>query len=1184
MEGSRIGFVGILGVALALAGCSSTEPSSSAPPGAPAADQLPGPADAHAISALPDQPPPETADWIALPPLLVSASRVSLVLEEAATVGEINSLLAAVGARIVGGNPLVGALEIAVDPDRFPVGEAVDLAGGHSGVLVASFDLGGAGPDVLGPAHASPPALKNEPNSTLNQNEWEWYETTLGSSWGLKHTRAPFAWNLRNRLAKAGASWAKEPRVLVVDDGFATHGDLDMHAATEHDTPEPPGEKPCDAAHGLCVAGVINARFDKSGIEGVVPIDVRPLGLRAASSWIGDIDNLTRALAKYGTIRIVNYSRGLKYDKARPSSPCDQPNEPDCKKLGVRTRADLVKRLAERWAAALDRVAKARDLLVVCSAGNDGVNDDHTFKAVETSPCGPGGDALPNQRLRFATVEALKRPGDALQSFSNRGGTLAAPGSSVGVLVKGASGEDGFAVDSGTSFAAPLVAGAAAILWLLDETLTTAEVLDILVGSAAPSAGDSAPRLDIYGAVQELASFKPELGILRDLADLDDGTADGSLRLDAAGADVKAFSGEGALDGRGDGCVDMADLRALRDAIRLQPDGGGIDKAALDNPKRDLNGDGVVKGTSQDKWVPDEKRYARFDLNGDGKLDRDDLLALHAVWGQCRDPKTAPQLEGLGGATAAQLADLLGTTDYWLPVVPGTQTLTATGATGHVVVDGSSSSATYAGHAPITGRVACGGTARACVVRPGAWTGEEACDDVVPQPFDQWIKPKPLAPAAPLVFKTDRGTYSATSCGSAGCLGDVVFRVGASLLSYPLDGFDGPFVPSPAGGATAALGSCPKPIDCIQMVSASGLAKSYPLPNAGWLTLSSRWGEWSPDGAQLLMNGFENALLVIDRDLGLLPQLAPTIPKLGGARFGAGAWVYFTGQGAGQGDLYSAATLPFVSAEDWLLGMLGCDVTPPLPPPEQLTVATGDDYVRLLAVAPDSPNGKFLVLARQGPKEGLAVLYGPARRWIPSTTSLVTSFDWSRTGRFVAFSDPSGTYLVEVGLGIPDALPAPTQLSAASSSVAFSPASNKHLMLVGPAMGASVPVRVYDVETKTVVLDTQQEAAGASWPAWSPDGESIALVRAYSDGYVYDAGNPLAASACDGFAFQHTDIVLVGVTTKSEQRLTQPPKFPPPNNGPQFIDADGSACAQQGGKRPTNEWMPAWARTVLEPY
>ncbi len=85
--------------------------------------------------------------------------------------------------------------------------------------------------------------------------------------------------------------------------------------------------------------------------------------------------------------------------------------------------------------------------------------------------------AAPSLPLRVGTAVAATRADDQLASFSNYGAStvhLAAPGYQIMSTWKDA--DDSYALDSGTSMAAPAVAGAAALLWSAKPTATVAEV------------------------------------------------------------------------------------------------------------------------------------------------------------------------------------------------------------------------------------------------------------------------------------------------------------------------------------------------------------------------------------------------------------------------------------------------------------------------------------------------------------------------------------------------------------------------------------------------------------------------------------------------------------------------------------------------------------------------------------
>lgn len=96
---------------------------------------------------------------------------------------------------------------------------------------------------------------------------------------------------------------------------------------------------------------------------------------------------------------------------------------------------------------------------------------------------------------------------DSLWSGSNTGAELAAPG--AGVYAPGRFDHD-VVVNTGTSSAAPLVAGAAALLLSCRPDLTPAQLEEILVASADPLSG---PRADQVGGRLNVASALGAAGL-----------------------------------------------------------------------------------------------------------------------------------------------------------------------------------------------------------------------------------------------------------------------------------------------------------------------------------------------------------------------------------------------------------------------------------------------------------------------------------------------------------------------------------------------------------------------------------------------------------------------------------------------------------------------------------------------
>ncbi|MHA1544114.1 MAG: S8 family peptidase, partial [Alphaproteobacteria bacterium] len=150
----------------------------------------------------------------------------------------------------------------------------------------------------------------------------------------------------------------------------------------------------------------------------------------------------------------------------------------------------------------LDAFAVARDagVLIITSAGNESASDPNVFSQT------PGLLQFLGSGLIVGAVDANLD----LASFSNRGGDsrqafLVAPGVSVGTIQV----NNIFTRVSGTSFAAPYVTGAAAILLSMFPNLTGQDLFDILTQSATdlgPNGLD--PRFG-HGLVNIGAAIQP---------------------------------------------------------------------------------------------------------------------------------------------------------------------------------------------------------------------------------------------------------------------------------------------------------------------------------------------------------------------------------------------------------------------------------------------------------------------------------------------------------------------------------------------------------------------------------------------------------------------------------------------------------------------------------------------------
>ena len=233
---------------------------------------------------------------------------------------------------------------------------------------------------------------------------------------------------------------AYNPRTIVGDDYNTTaqrgYGNTDVMGP--------------DAKHGTHVAGIIGAVRDNSvGVDGIAP-EVKVMMVRAVPDGDErdkDIANAIRYAVDNGA-QVINMSFGKAFSPQK---------------------------------AAVDsavRYADAHGVLMVHAAGNDAENAD-------TKPSFPTPNYIGGGRAQnWIEVGASSwKSGEALVApFSNYGHTLVdvfAPGVDILSTVPG-----GYERDSGTSMAAPVVTGLAALLLDYFPNLTAADVKRIILASA----------------------------------------------------------------------------------------------------------------------------------------------------------------------------------------------------------------------------------------------------------------------------------------------------------------------------------------------------------------------------------------------------------------------------------------------------------------------------------------------------------------------------------------------------------------------------------------------------------------------------------------------------------------------------------------------------------------------------
>lgn len=228
------------------------------------------------------------------------------------------------------------------------------------------------------------------------------------------------------------------------------------------------------AGHGTAVAGIVGARADGYDARGVAP-GATLLAVRSESTCAGGCTFYHSDLARATDYAVANGARVLNFSLGGNS-------------MDTVWRTALTSALTPGVLADGTTPDPAKERVIVAAAGNSGgANpiDPANWLA------GPGGQG---RGIAVGAVDAA----NVLAAFSNKAGTaknhyLVAPGVNVVSTRK----DGGTATFSGTSFAAPAVSGAAAVVWGASPYLTGQQVVDILLNSATDLGAAGVD--DVYG-------------------------------------------------------------------------------------------------------------------------------------------------------------------------------------------------------------------------------------------------------------------------------------------------------------------------------------------------------------------------------------------------------------------------------------------------------------------------------------------------------------------------------------------------------------------------------------------------------------------------------------------------------------------------------------------------------------
>lgn len=282
-------------------------------------------------------------------------------------------------------------------------------------------------------------------------------------------------------------------RVAVIDTGVSPHPRLgqviDGGDLVAPEMADGGALRDCDG-HGTVVAGVLAARADESGRG---PVGVAPgaeiLSIRQSSARFRELDD-----SPVGTVGSL-------------AAAIDRAVEQQAQVISI----SVVACVPADTAAALDTTtldtalarAEAARVVVVAAAGN-------------VSPgCEPGSVVYPAHADTVVTVAGHHTPHHVADYSLPAPGTrvLSAPGHyAIGLspdgagLASGLAGEQGTLAFEGTSFAAPVVAGTAALLRERHPQLPAVAIRELLYDSTDPATG----AVDPYRAVIHLAGSQPQ--------------------------------------------------------------------------------------------------------------------------------------------------------------------------------------------------------------------------------------------------------------------------------------------------------------------------------------------------------------------------------------------------------------------------------------------------------------------------------------------------------------------------------------------------------------------------------------------------------------------------------------------------------------------------------------------------
>ena len=326
-----------------------------------------------------------------------------------------------------------------------------------------------------------------EPRNPRSSSSWETAEYRRSNSLGLMNASEGYASRTTGQPGGRGIT------VAVLDDGVElSHPDIDRG---RYDTQFAFAGAQLPQDHGTPVAGVIAARRDGRGVHGVAyAANIVSIGTcKSSGGCFGDALDVDTADE---TAADIASAAGLTRSYGNISSSPEASSHIMNMSFAYDGHHDIPQiSSAMRGAAAAGRI-------MVAALGNEARLGPSGAPASNVDDPGIAGWAI--------AVGALDRTGTTDAGFSNTCHGVAryclfAPGESVYTTTLGSS----YGYVDGTSFAAPNVAGAAAVLWAAFPNKNGAQIVNRLFTTARPLRGQSFSQYFGHGALDLGAAMNP---------------------------------------------------------------------------------------------------------------------------------------------------------------------------------------------------------------------------------------------------------------------------------------------------------------------------------------------------------------------------------------------------------------------------------------------------------------------------------------------------------------------------------------------------------------------------------------------------------------------------------------------------------------------------------------------------